>query len=80
MMDAVDDPLYTLGINLCWVSTFPSYSLLYLQSFHPLDASTHIAMLACLRVETGQQKHFPNLLKEKLFFFFFLNLIKYATE
>lgn len=67
MMDAVDDPLYTWGINLCWVSTFPSYSLLYLHSFQPLDASTHIVMLACLRVETGRQKLFPNLLREKLF-------------
>lgn len=53
MMDAVDDPLYTLGINLCWVSTFLSYSLLYLQSFHPLDASIHTALLACLRVKIG---------------------------
>lgn len=64
MMDAVDDPLYTLGINLCWVSTFPSYSFLYLQSFHPLDDTTQ---LACLRLETGQQKHFPTLLEEEFF-------------
>lgn len=65
MMDAVDDPLYTLGINLCWVSTFFSYSLLQLQSFQSLEASTQIAMLACLRVETARQKHFQNLLREK---------------
>lgn len=27
MMDAVDDPLCTWGINLCWVSTFSSVLL-----------------------------------------------------
>lgn len=77
MMDAVDDPLYTLGINPCWVSTFPSYSLLYLHSFQPLDASTHTVMLAWLKWGDRVTKTFSNSFKRKTFL---KALIKYATE
>lgn len=62
MMDAVDDPLYTVDINLCWVSTFPSLSAL-ISAFGHQHTYSHDSLLKGGDKET---KTFPKCFKKKI--------------
>lgn len=63
-MDAVDDPLYTVGINLCWVSTFPSLSAL-ISAFGRQHTYSHASLL---KGGEKEKKTFSKSFKKKTFF------------
>lgn len=68
MMDVVDDPLCTVGINLCWVSTLPFYSSLHLQLFQPLALDAHVHTDMLLWLGKKAQNTFFGYFAEKSYF------------